>query len=92
MSDYNQSVLTEEVIKAFGNAPTERLQLLMQALAKHVHAFAQEVDLTPEEWMQGLQFLTKTGQISTERRPEFILLSDVLGLSMMVVSLAVSLL
>ena len=60
----------------------------MQALAKHVHAFAQEVDLTPEEWMQGLQFLTKTGQISTERRPEFILLSDVLGLSMMVVSLA----
>ena len=88
MSDYNQSVLTDEVIKAFGNAPTERLQVLMKTLAKHVHAFAQEVDLTPEEWMQGLQFLTKTGQISTERRPEFILLSDVLGLSMMVVSLA----
>jgi hydroxyquinol 1,2-dioxygenase len=88
MSDYNQSVLTDEVIKAFGNAPTERLQVLMKTLAKHVHAFAQEVDLTPEEWLQGLQFLTKTGQISTERRPEFILLSDVMGLSMMVVSLA----
>ena len=58
------------------------------ALVKHVHAFAREVDLKPEEWLAGLQFLTRTGQISTDKRPEFILLSDTLGLSMMVVSLA----
>ena len=51
-------------------------------------AFAREVDLTPEEWMAGIRFLTKTGQISTDKRPEFILLSDTLGLSMMIVSLA----
>ena len=60
----------------------------MIALVKAVHAFAREVDLKPEEWLAGLQFLTRTGQISTEKRPEFILLSDTLGLSMMVVSLA----
>jgi hydroxyquinol 1,2-dioxygenase len=88
MSDYNQSQLTSDVIKAFSNAPTERLRILMTTLVKHLHAYAREVDLTPEEWLAGLQFLCKTGQISTERRPEFILLSDVLGLSMMVVSLA----
>ena len=88
MSDYNQSLLTSDVLKAFDKAPTPRLRELMTTLVKHVHAFAREVDLTPEEWMQGLNFLCRTGQISTERRPEFILLSDTLGLSMMVVSLA----
>ena len=88
MSDYNQSLLTSDVIKAFGNAPSPRLRVLMTTLVKHLHAFAREVDLTPEEWLAGLDFLCRTGQISTERRPEFILLSDTLGLSMMVVSLA----
>lgn len=87
MSDYNQSLLTSDVIKAFNLSPDPRLNQVMGSLVKHLHAFAREVDLTPEEWLAGLQFLTKTGQISTEHRPEFILLSDVLGLSMMVVSL-----
>jgi hydroxyquinol 1,2-dioxygenase len=88
MSEYNQDKLTADVLAAFDGAPDPRLRQLMQALVKHVHAFAREVDLTPEEWLAGLRFLTRTGQISTEKRPEFILLSDVLGLSMMVVSLA----
>lgn len=88
MSDYNQSLLTSDVIKAFSHAPTPRLRELMTTLVKHLHAFAREVDLTPEEWLAGLDFLRRTGQISTERRAEFILLSDTLGLSMMVVSLA----
>jgi hydroxyquinol 1,2-dioxygenase len=88
MSEYNQDKLTQDVLKAFGNTPDVRLRELMTALVKHVHAFAREVDLKPEEWLAGLKFLTETGQISTERRPEFILLSDTLGLSMMVVSLA----
>lgn len=87
MSDYNQSLLTSDVIKAFNLSPDPRLNQVMGSLVKHLHAFAREVDLTPAEWLAGLQFLTKTGQISTEHRPEFILLSDVLGLSMMVVSL-----
>ena len=88
MSEYNQSKLTQDVLAAFASTPDARLRELMTALVKHVHAFAREVDLTPEEWMAGLNFLNATGQISTERRPEFILLSDTLGLSMMVVSLA----
>lgn len=88
MSEYNQEKLTADVVAAFASTPDARLRELMTALVKHVHAFAREVDLKPEEWLAGLRFLTRTGQISTETRPEFILLSDVLGLSMMVVSLA----
>src|SRR4051812_49988296 len=88
MSEYNQEKLTEDVVKAFEGTPDPRLRQLMTSLVKHIHAFAREVDLTPEEWLAGLKFLTATGQISTEKRPEFILLSDTLGLSMMVVSLA----
>ncbi|MDP3821639.1 MAG: dioxygenase [Burkholderiales bacterium] len=88
MSEYNQSKLTQDVLAAFAGTPDPRLRELMTALVKHVHAFAREVDLKPEEWMAGLNFLNAVGQISTERRPEFILLSDTLGLSMMVVSLA----
>src|SRR4051812_46061414 len=88
MSDYNQDQLTNEVVAAFAKGSDPRLREIMTALVRHVHAFAREVDLKPDEWLAGLRFLTETGQISTERRPEFILLSDVLGLSMMVVSLA----
>lgn len=88
MSSYNQDKLVQDVVEAFARTPDPRLRLLMTSLVKHVHAFAREVDLTPEEWLAGMKFLTATGQISTERRPEFILLSDTLGLSMMVVALA----
>ena len=88
MSDYNQDKLTADVVAAFANTPDPRLREIMQALVRHLHAFAREVDLTPDEWLDGIRFLTATGQISTEKRPEFILLSDTLGLSMMIVSLA----
>ena len=88
MSSYNQDRLTQDVVNAFGRCTDERLRVLMTSLVKHVHAFAREVDLTPDEWLAGMKFLTDTGHISTERRPEFILLSDTLGLSMMVVALA----
>ena len=88
MSSYNQDKLTQDVVDAFARTPDARLRVLMTSLVKHVHAFAREVDLTPEEWLAGMKFLTATGHISTERRPEFILLSDTLGLSMMVVALA----
>lgn len=88
MSEYNQEKLTQDVLAAFANTPDPRLRQLMTALVKHLHAFAREVDLTTEEWLAGLKFLYDTGKISTERRSEFMLLSDTLGLSMMVVSLA----
>jgi len=87
MSTYNQDKLTEEVLASFANAPP-RLKQIMTSLVSHLHAFAREVDLKPDEWLEGIQFLNKTGQISDDKRHEFIVLSDTLGLSMMVVSLA----
>jgi hydroxyquinol 1,2-dioxygenase len=88
MSSYHQEKLTQDVLAAFAKTPDPRLRELMTVLARHLHAFAREVDLTPEEWLAGLKFLDAVGRISTEMRPEFILLSDTLGLSMMVVALA----
>jgi hydroxyquinol 1,2-dioxygenase len=88
MSSYNQDKLTQDVVDAFAGTPDARLRVLMTSLVKHMHAFAREVDLTPEEWLAGLKFLDATGRICTDKRPEFILLSDTLGLSMMVVALA----
>ncbi|MDM0114665.1 dioxygenase [Variovorax sp. J22R133] len=88
MSNTQQDAITQDVLKAFAGTPDARLRQLMTSLVKHIHAFAREVDLTPEEWIAGLNFLNATGQISTDKRPEFILLSDTLGLSMMVVALA----
>jgi hydroxyquinol 1,2-dioxygenase len=88
MSDYNQDAITKDVLAAFANTPDARLRELMGALVRHIHAFAREVDLTPEEWLAGLKFLDATGRICSDKRPEFILLSDTLGLSMMVVALA----
>src|SRR5207237_6355965 len=82
-----QDKLTQEVIEAFAGTPAPRLRELMTALVKHVHAYAREVDLTPDEWLAGMKFLAAVGDISTPMRPEFILLSDVLGLSAMVVAL-----
>jgi hydroxyquinol 1,2-dioxygenase len=87
MADYNQDSITQDVLDAFAKTPDPRLRQLMTALVKHMHAFAREVDLKPEEWLAGMKFLEATGQISTDKRPEFILLSDTLGLSMMVVAL-----
>lgn len=61
-----------------------RLVEIMTILVKHLHAFVRETELTQEEWERGVDFLTKTGQICTNERQEFILLSDTLGLSMLV--------
>ncbi len=59
----------------------------MQSLVRHLHAFAREVRLSEAEWQQGIDFLTRTGHITDDRRQEFILLSDVLGLSMLTVAI-----
>jgi catechol 1,2-dioxygenase len=61
-----------------------RLKEIMASLVKHLHAFAKETELTQDEWDIGIDFLTKTGQICSEERQEYILLSDVLGFSMLV--------
>ncbi|PWN92573.1 intradiol ring-cleavage dioxygenase [Acaromyces ingoldii] len=67
--------------------PDPRLRFVMQSLVKHLHDFARHVDLTTDEWMRAIQFLTQTGQTCNDVRQEFILLSDVLGLSTLVDSL-----
>lgn len=67
---------------ADGTAP--RLRQVMTALVRHLHAFVKEVELTQEEWDIAIDFLTRTGQMCSDERQEFILLSDVLGVSMLV--------
>ncbi len=79
--------LTEQVVASFEDSASPRYREVMQALVRHLHSFAAEVGLTEGEWLTGIGFLTRTGQLSDERRQEFILLSDVLGLSMLTVGL-----
>ena len=88
MSEYNLSTLTQAVIDRFGDTPDPRLKQLITGLVQHLHTYIREVDLKPDEWFAALQFLTKTGQISNDKRAEFMLLSDTLGVSMLVVALA----
>jgi catechol 1,2-dioxygenase len=57
---------------------------VLSTLVHHLHAFVKDVELGPDEWMSAIHFLTETGQTCTDTRPEFILLSDVLGVSMLV--------
>ncbi len=76
--------LTEEVVARLGATSDPRLREIMQALTRHLHAFAREVRLTDEEWLAGIRFLTATGQKCDDVRQEFILLSDTLGLSSLV--------
>jgi catechol 1,2-dioxygenase len=76
--------ITQEVVRRLEATPDPRLREVMQALVKHLHAFAREVRLTDEEWMTGIRFLTATGHMTDEVRQEFILLSDTLGLSSLV--------
>src|SRR3954452_1226401 len=79
--------ITELAAERWATARDPRLAELMTALVRRLHAFAREVRLTEAEWMAAVQWLTRTGQISDDKREEFILTSDVLGLSMLVVQM-----
>jgi hydroxyquinol 1,2-dioxygenase len=79
--------LTDEVVASFDGARSPRAREVLQSLVRHLHGFAREVRLTEQEWGQAIAFLTRCGQITDERRQEFILLSDVLGLSMLTVAI-----
>lgn len=80
--------LAESVVASFEQCGDLRLREVMQALAKHLHAFAIEVGLTQEEWERGIAILTDTGHITDAKRQEFILWSDALGFSMLVDAIA----
>lgn len=79
--------LVDRVVASFDGASDARLKQLMQALTRHLHAFVREVRLTEQEWQQGIAFLTAAGEITDDRRQEFILLSDVLGVSMQTIAI-----
>jgi hydroxyquinol 1,2-dioxygenase len=82
-----ESQLTERVLASFDGTPDPRLKELMRGLTRHLHEFAREVRLTEREWEQAIEFLTATGHITDDRRQEFILLSDVLGVSMQTITI-----
>src|SRR5882672_6451115 len=84
---FNEDNLTAEVVKRLGKTRNARHRQIMASAVKHLHAFARDVHLTEEEWFEGIKFLTAVGQKCDDKRQEFILLSDVLGLSMMIVAL-----
>lgn len=81
---FSEDRSAEVVVDSFGDDTDPRLREILGSLVTHLHAFVKEVQLTDEEWRTGVDFLTATGQTCTDVRQEFILLSDVLGVSMLV--------
>jgi hydroxyquinol 1,2-dioxygenase len=84
MRDINQFTITEAVKQSFRTEPGSRFETLLHTLVDHLHDAAREVNMTHDEWMGLLMFLYDCGRISSPERHEFILLSDVLGLSALV--------
>ena len=84
MRDVTQDSITDAFIDYFGEDTNPRVREVMASLARHLHAFALETQLTHAEWNQGLDVLRQAGEITTPQRDEFVLLSDVLGLSSLV--------
>jgi hydroxyquinol 1,2-dioxygenase len=83
MRDAGKSI-TDEVLMAMAETPTARTLTVLCSLVRHLHDFVRDVDLTGSEWATAIDFLTRTGQMCTAERQEFILLSDVLGVTMLV--------
>jgi catechol 1,2-dioxygenase len=83
MRDSNENNITDAVLETI-KSDNPRLQEIMSSLIKHLHSFIREVEPTEEEWLQGIQFLTDVGQLCDDVRQEFILLSDTLGVSILV--------
>jgi hydroxyquinol 1,2-dioxygenase len=81
MRAIDRNTLTDAVTASFGGAGDPRFQEVIGALVRHLHAFAREVELRPEEWRAGIAFLTAAAAITDDRRNEFVLASDILGLT-----------
>jgi len=84
MRDFNEHTATAAVIERMAGCPDPRLREIMASVVTHLHAVVREVEPSLDEWMAAIRFLTATGQISDDKRQEFILLSDTLGVSMLV--------
>jgi hydroxyquinol 1,2-dioxygenase len=84
MKTQTESGLTAAALARLAKASNPRMKQIMAALIRHLHGFVREVALTPAEWKTGIEFLTAVGHITDDKRQEFILLSDTLGVSAMV--------
>lgn len=87
MRNIDETTITSAVLASLAECGDPRLREVLSALVCHLHDFAREVKLTEAEWMVGIEFLTATGRKCDDRRQEFILLSDTLGLSTLNVAL-----
>jgi len=87
MLNLDENTITQEAIRRLEGCTDPRFKQIMTSLTKHLHDFVRDVKLTEEEWMQGIEFLTAVGKKCDDKRQEFILLSDTLGVSMLVVAL-----
>lgn len=84
MTEFSTADHLADVLRAHDAPRDERVGEILRAAITHVHAFVEEVGLTRAEWMRGIEFLTAVGQMCDDQRQEFILLSDTLGVSMLV--------
>lgn len=87
METIDEHTITQAVLRRFDGCDDARLKQIFCALVQHLHDFVREVRLTEAEWMEGIRFLTATGQMCDDKRQEFILLSDTLGISMLTVAM-----
>jgi hydroxyquinol 1,2-dioxygenase len=84
MRELTPETITDAVLDQMATTPDPRMREVMASAVKHLHAFAREVNLTPAEWIKGIEFMTAVGKMCTPERQEYILLSDTLGLSALV--------
>jgi hydroxyquinol 1,2-dioxygenase len=84
MAQFSEHDLTDAVVERLAECDDPRFKTVMTSLIRHLHDFVREVELTEAEWMTAIRFLTKVGQACTDKRQEFILLSDTLGVSILV--------
>jgi hydroxyquinol 1,2-dioxygenase len=84
MRNFDQQTITDAVLERIGHAREPRIRQISEAVVRHMHALAREIRPTQEEWRFAVDFLTATGRMCDDKRQEFILLSDTLGISMLV--------
>ena len=87
MKEFDEESITAAVLARMAQSPDARFRQVMGSLVTHLHDFVREVKLTEAEWITAIQFLTDTGKTCTDKRQEFILLSDTLGISILVITI-----
>ncbi len=87
MREFDEASITRAVIERLSDCKDPRFVRVMSSLITRIHDFVRDVKLTEAEWLEAIQFLTDVGQTCTEKRQEFILLSDTLGISVLVITL-----